>query len=51
MLVESLTIGILIGLCGLIAWIAKCKYQPDIERDIEERQQKSLKLSNRMSNK
>ena len=51
MLEESLTIGILIGVCGLVAWLAKCKYQPDIERDIEERQQKSLKLSNRMSKK
>lgn len=51
MLEESLTIGILIGVCGLVAWLAKCKYQPDIERDIEESQQKSLKLSNRMSKK
>ena len=51
MLEESLTIGILIGVCGLVAWLAKCKYQPDIERDIEERRQKSLKLSNRMSKK
>lgn len=40
MLVESLTIGILIGTCDLLAWLAKNKFQPEIERDMENRKKK-----------
>jgi hypothetical protein len=45
MLVESLTIGIIIGICGLVAWLVKNKFQPEIERDIQEREQKTLKYA------
>jgi hypothetical protein len=43
MLVESLTIGIIIGVCGLVTWLVKNKFQPEIECDIQEREQKTLK--------
>ena len=45
MLVESLTIGIIIGTCGLVTWLVKNKFQPEIERDIQEREQKTLKYA------
>ncbi len=45
MLVESLTIGIIIGICGLVPWLVKNKFQPEIERDIQEREQKTLKYA------
>lgn len=51
MLVESLTIGILIGTCGLIAWLAKNKFQPEIERDIENRGKKLLKHTREIEKK
>ena len=44
MLTEILTIGIIIGLCGLIVWLAKNKFQPEIENDIRNREQKVWKL-------
>ena len=48
MLVESLTIGIIIGVCGLVTWLVKNKFQPEIERDIQEREQKTLKYTREM---
>ena len=45
MLVESLTIGIIIGICGLVTWLVKNKFQPEIERDIQEREQRTLKYA------
>lgn len=39
MLTESLTIGFIIGICGLVAWLAKNKFQPEIEEDIKRREQ------------
>jgi hypothetical protein len=45
MLIESLTIGIIIGICGLVTWLVKNKFQPEIERDIQEREQKILKYA------
>ena len=44
MLTEILTIGIIIGSCGLIAWLAKNKFQPEIENDLKNREQKFWKL-------
>jgi hypothetical protein len=43
MLVEVLTISIIIGSCGLISWLAKNKFQPEIEMDLKNREQKVLK--------
>ncbi len=40
MLTEALTISFIIGACGIIAWLAKNKFQPDIEEDIRKREQK-----------
>jgi|KBSMisStandDraft_5_1062788.scaffolds.fasta_scaffold2057982_1 hypothetical protein len=45
MLTEILTIGIIIGSCGLIAWLAKNKFQPEIENDLKNREQKLWKLT------
>jgi len=45
MLVESLTIGIIIGICGLVTWLVKNKFQPEIERDIQEREQRTSKYA------
>ncbi len=44
MLTEILTISIIFGSCGLIAWLAKNKFQPEIENDLKTREQKVLKL-------
>ena len=46
MLTEILTIGIIIGSCGLIAWLAKNKFQPEIENDLKNREPKVWKLVN-----
>lgn len=40
MLTEALTISFIIGACGIITWLAKNKFQPDIEEDIRKREQK-----------
>lgn len=40
MLIEGITIGLIIGGCGLVAWKAKNKFQPEIEREIENQKQK-----------
>ena len=45
MLTEILTIGIIIGSCGLIAWLSKNKFQPEIENDLKNREQKFWKLT------
>ncbi len=39
MLTEALTITFIIGTCGLVAWFAKNKFQPEIEEDIKNREQ------------
>jgi hypothetical protein len=31
--------------CGLVTWLVKNKFQPEIERDIQEREQKTLKYA------
>ena len=41
MLTEALTIGFIIGACGIVAWLAKNKFQPEIEEDIQKREQKA----------
>ena len=40
MLTEALTIAFIIGSCGIVAWFAKNKFQPEIEEDIKKREQK-----------
>lgn len=45
MLTETLTIGIIIGACGIVAWLAKNKFQPEIEEDIQKREQKVTQQS------
>jgi hypothetical protein len=44
MLTEFLTISIIIGSCGLISWLAKNKFQPEIEADLKNREQKVWKV-------
>jgi hypothetical protein len=39
---DILTIGIIIGSCGLIALLAKNKLQPEIEIDLKNRESKVL---------
>lgn len=48
MLIESLTIGIIIGACGLVTWLAKSKFQPEIEEDIQRREQKTIGQVNKI---
>jgi len=43
--VESLTIGIIKGVRGLVTWLVKNKFQPEIEHYIQERGQKTLKYA------
>ena len=51
MLTESLTIGFIIGICGLVAWLVKNKFQPEIEEDIQRREQKVYTPINRIKKK
>jgi hypothetical protein len=44
MLTEILTIGIIISSCGLITWLAKNKFQPEIENDLKNREPKIWKF-------
>ena len=44
MIIEGLTIAGIIGRCGLVAWYAKKKLQPEIERSIEEQKKQEKKL-------
>jgi hypothetical protein len=44
MIIEGLTIAGIIGSCGLVAWYAKNKFQPEIERTIEEQKKQEKKL-------
>jgi len=45
MIIEGLTIATIIGICALIAWYAKNKFQPDIEKAIEDQKRQENKLS------
>jgi hypothetical protein len=45
MITEGLTIATIIGICALIAWYAKNKFQPDIEKAIENQKKQENKLS------
>ncbi|MGI0051904.1 MAG: hypothetical protein ACRD8K_09220 [Nitrososphaeraceae archaeon] len=45
MIIEGLTITTIIGICALIAWYAKNKFQPDIEKAIEDQKKQENKLS------
>jgi hypothetical protein len=45
MITEGLTIATIIGICALIAWYAKNKFQPDIEKAIEDQKKQENKLS------
>lgn len=44
MIIEGLTIATIIGICALIAWYAKNKFQPDIEKAIEDQKKQENKL-------
>jgi hypothetical protein len=44
MIIEGLTIAGIIGSCGLLAWYAKNKFQPEIERTIEEQKKQEKEL-------
>jgi hypothetical protein len=44
MIVEGLTIAGIIGSCGLLAWYAKNKFQPEIEKTIAEQKKQENKL-------
>jgi hypothetical protein len=44
MIIEGLTIAGIIGSCGLLAWYAKNKFQPEIEKTIEEQKKQENKL-------
>lgn len=34
MITEALTIGVILGASGAVAWLAKVKFQPEIERNL-----------------
>ena len=44
MIIEGLTIAGIIGSCGLLVWYAKNKFQPEIERTIEEQKKQEKEL-------
>jgi hypothetical protein len=44
MIIEGLTIVIIIGSCALVAWYAKNKFQPKIEKTIEDQKKRENKL-------
>jgi len=44
MIIEGLTIVGITGSCALLTWYAKNKFQPDIERTIEEQKKQENKL-------
>lgn len=43
MIIEGLTIVIIIGSCALVAWYAKNKFQPEIEKTIEDQKKREIK--------
>ncbi len=43
MIIEGLTIVIIIGSCALVAWYAKNKFQPEIEKTIEDQKKRENK--------
>lgn len=49
MLTEALTIAFIIGACGIVAWMTKNKFQPEIEEDIRKREQKATQQSQKIS--
>ncbi|HJT85751.1 MAG TPA: hypothetical protein VJ697_14810 [Nitrososphaeraceae archaeon] len=51
MIIEGISIALIIGSCGFIAWIAKNKFQPQIEREIEKQKQQEIKLSAKVKTK
>jgi hypothetical protein len=51
MIIEGLTIATIIGICALIAWYAKNKFQPDIEKAIEDQKKQENKLSQQIIKK
>ena len=34
MITEAVTIGVILGGCAAVAWFAKTKFQPEIERSL-----------------
>jgi hypothetical protein len=34
MITEAITIGAILGVSGAVAWLAKVKFQPEIERNL-----------------
>jgi hypothetical protein len=34
MIIEAITIGSILGASGAVAWLAKVKFQPEIERNL-----------------
>ena len=51
MLIEGISIALIVGSCGFVAWIAKNKFQPQIEREIEKQQQQQQKQEIKLSAK
>ena len=44
MIIEGLTIAGILGSCGLLTWYVKTKFQPEIERTIEEQKTQEKEL-------
>jgi hypothetical protein len=44
MIIEGLIIAGILGSCGLLTWYVKIKFQPEIERTIEEQKIQEKKL-------
>ena len=44
MLIEGISIALIIGSCAFVAWRAKNKFQPEIEREIEKQKQQENEL-------
>jgi hypothetical protein len=44
MILEGVSIGLIVGGCALVAWKAKNKFQPEIEKEIENQKQKEIPL-------
>jgi hypothetical protein len=38
MITEAITIGAILGASGAVAWLAKVKFQPEIERNLAKTQ-------------
>jgi len=44
MLIEGISIALIIGSCAFVVWIAKNKFQPEIERNIEKQKKQENEL-------